>query len=97
MKVVFETQEITPEAAGNIYQLANKYCYVAIKSERYSSEELKAIEGKEFQAKGKSSSQELRGVLYVLFTQDNKGFETFDRFYKFHMDEEIDKFKNQIR
>ncbi len=98
MKVIFATQEVTPKAAGEIYQLSNKYCYIAIKAERFTDEELKAIEDADigFKAKGKSQSQQIRAVLYLLWQQDNKGYDTFDRYYKFRTDEDLRRYQNEI-
>lgn len=98
IKVIFATQEITPQKAGKLYELSNKYCVVAIKSQGFSDEELKAIENADidFQAKGKTLSQQLRSVLFINFEQNNEGFETFDRFYQFQMNQFIDNRKSKL-
>ncbi len=98
IKVIFATQEVTPEIAGGLYALSNKYCVIAVKVEGFRDEELKALQEADvgFRAKGKTLSQQLRGVLYVRFEKDPQGFKTFDRFYEFHMTQSIDNHKAEI-
>ena len=45
----------------------------------------------------KSPSQRLRGVLYNLFEQDDKGFDTFDHYYEDKMEKIINHYKKFIK
>lgn len=98
VKVVFVSQELTPETAGRLYGIRNTYCVAAIKSEGYSDEELKALEDfdSEFKVRGKSLSQQLRNALYVWHQQDPQGYDTFDRFYEHYMNQFIEHVKGKL-
>jgi len=98
LKLTFMSQELTPEIAGRVYEIRNQYCYMAVKAEGFSDEELKAIEEADTDFKtAKSPSQKLRGVLYRFFEQDPQGFSSFDRFYIHHLDQITEHYKGKLK
>lgn len=97
IRVAFGTQELMPSAAGDLFSLTNKSCYVAIKIENFRDEEKKVLDELKADEDGfKSPSQRLRGVLYRLFESKPDGFKTFALFYDSKMEQIINHLKNQI-
>jgi len=45
---------------------------------------------------GKTPSQRMRNVLFILYKQDHEGFKEFDGYYKTKMDKFIEELKNNI-
>ena len=98
LKVVFETNEVTPEQMTNIAKNLQQFGYLAFKKEAFNKQDTEILDSLDtkYQSKGKSHSQRLRNVLYVNFEQNNKGFKTFDEFYDSGMNTIIEYFKNKL-
>ena len=76
LKLVFETNEVTPEQMTNIAKNLQQFGYLAFKKEAFKQSDKDALESLDtkYESKGKSNSQRLRSVLYVMFEQNDKGF-----------------------
>lgn len=97
VKVVLGTQEMTPAKAGELLAFANKLvCVYVSPKETISQAELNQVDALDPEFKGKSQSQRLRGVLFVLWEKTNDGFTDFDAFYRYHTEQMIDSVKAKI-
>ena len=98
LKLVFETNEVTPEQMTNIAKNLQQFGFLAFKKESFKEPELDVIKDLDvgYRSKEKSKSKRLRNVLFVLSEQDDKGFKTFNDYYNFQMEEIINHFKNKI-
>ena len=98
LKIVFETNEVTPEQMTNIAQNLQQFGYLAFKKEAFIKSDTDVLDSLDtkYQDKGKSNSQRLRNVLFVKFEQDNKGFKTFNEFYNSEMSVIIEHFKSKL-
>lgn len=97
LKIVLGTHELTPEKAGKLFQLLNKYAYAAFKPEDFNKEELDAVEDlKTDDLDKKTLSQRTRSCLYVLYTKNSDGFDNFKDFYTNRMEQFIDSIKEEI-
>ena len=99
LKLVFETNEVTPEQMTNIAKNLQQFGYLAFKQEAFKQADTDVLNSldTEYQSKGKSNSQRLRSVLYVNFMGlDDKGFETFNEYYDSEMNKIIEHFKNKL-
>ena len=98
LKLVFETNEVTPEQMTNIAKNLQQFGYLAFKTELFKQKEIDSLDNLDtkYQSKGKSNSQRLRNVLFVKFEQDNNGFKTFNDFYDSEMNIIIEHFKNKL-
>ena len=98
LKLVFETNEPTPEQLAGIGQSAQQFGYVAFKTSPLKEAEKKAIEDAEDleEDSNKTPSKRLRSVLYVAFTNDNKGYQNFDSYYRGRMEEMINIIKSEL-
>lgn len=99
LKLTFGSQELTPSDAGNIMAIANSFCFLAIKPETFTPTEkelLEQIKADTLTNAAKTPSQRLRGVLYIAFTQNNEGFDSFDKFYTHKIEQMITHFKSKL-
>ena len=98
IKIVLGTNELTPEKVGGMFMLKNKLAYVAIKEANFQPDEIEALTDidEDLKSIGKTPSQRIRNVLFILFKQNNEGFDSFDSFYKFKMDKLIEHLKAKI-
>ena len=98
LKLVFETNEVTPEQMTNIAKNLQQFGYLAFKQENFNKSDTDTLDSLDtkYQSKGKSCSQRLRNVLFVKFEQDNNGFKTFNDFYDSEMNIIIEHFKNKL-
>jgi hypothetical protein len=94
-KVIFETQELTPEQFTDIGNSLQQFGYLAFKPEPFNTEEKEAIEDlkTDFNDNGKTPVQRLRSVLYLLFKAKPEGYEDFQLYYNFKMEKAINHYK----
>jgi len=82
IKVTFGTQEMSPSDAAQVFQLNQRFCYIAIKEESFQQDELDNIDSiKTDLESNKTPSQRLRGILYINYQQDTEGFKEFMTYY----------------
>ncbi len=92
----FVTQEQTPHQVANIANYYNKYGYLMFKEE-VTTEDKQMMDNLDTELNGgKTPSQRLRGVLYISWQQDNKGYRDFKDFYKAKMEGLIMKLKEEL-
>ena len=95
--ITLGTSELTPDKAGQIFSLNNKYVYTAIKVENFLTNEIDLF--KELKAEDKeikNPSKRLRNVFYRVWEADKQGFEDFDSYYLNQMEKLITHFKNKL-
>ena len=92
VKLSFVTPELRPSEAGACIALHGKNVTVSIVPEDTAPEALVKVDT---DRGGKTPSQRLRNVLYILFTQTKPGC-TFDEFYIRQYDVVIDTYKAQL-
>lgn len=97
-KIVFETNELTPEQLTGIGMNINKFGYLAFKETPFKDKEREVLEQltPDYNDTGKSPSQRLRGVLYRVWELDKEGYEDYNRYYDFHMEKIITHFKTKL-
>jgi isopentenyldiphosphate isomerase len=97
IKVTFGTQELTPVDAAQVFQLNQRFCYIAIKEESFQQEELDNIDSiKTDLESNKTPSQRLRGILYISYQQNDEGFKDFMTYYISKMDKLCEHFKSKL-
>lgn len=97
-KLVFGTQELTPEEIGKIGGAQNNVCFLAINPNPFTSEQEKIVSQTkaELAEEGKSPSQRLRGVLFVAWKNDSMGYDNFHDYYIVQMEKIISHFKSKL-
>jgi hypothetical protein len=99
LKLVFGTQEPTPNEAGALMGIANSFCFLAIKKEDFTATEkelMEQIKADQMTNTAKTPSQRLRSVLFVSWKNNNEGFDKFDLFYTHKIEQIIDHMKSKL-
>lgn len=96
--LTFQTNEVTPLQAGNLQQLVQEFCYLAIKKEPFSRKEIDLINDlrSDYQDMSKTPAQRLRAVLFLNWKQNNEGYEDFQFFYNFVLEGLINHYKSLL-
>lgn len=90
------TQELSPEKAGEIFTLNQKLATVYISIADISNEDIEIIDSIEPDLPGKSPSERMRNVLYLMWKDKPEGFKDQTTHYLHYMDRMIDKLKTQL-
>ena len=98
LKLVFETQEPTPEQMADIQKATMNAGYLAFNIDPFSSSQEKFLIELEvdYDDPKKTPSKRLRGVLYRNFEQDDKGYKNFEDYYRSQMETIIVHFKGKL-
>lgn len=97
VSVTIGSQELTPSKAGELLSMANKLVCVYISpKETMKQAEIDQVDQMDPEFPGRSQSQRIRNVLFVLWEKKSEGFKDFDSFYRFKTEAIIDNFKSQI-
>jgi hypothetical protein len=97
-KITFGTNELSPEQVAELSAANQDQVFVAIKRDELKQKEVDSLEvlESEYEDKGKTQAQRIRGVLFLLWSQDKEGFETFEPYYKNKTEKYIEHLKNKI-
>lgn len=98
LKIVFESQEPSPDQIIQVAKNVQGFGYLAFKKDDFKQAEIDALEGlkADYEDKGKSKSQRLKAVLYRVWEQKPQGYDVFDDFYNARMEKLINHFKNGL-
>ena len=98
VKLVFFTQELTPENLIGIASNIQRFGYLAFKEDKFKDNEKKLLEGlkSDFDDNKLSKGQRLRNVFYRCWEQQPEGYKDFNLYYEFQMEKIIDHFKNKL-
>lgn len=97
VKLTLGTQELSPSKAGEAFTLLNKMAMCYLSAKEVNQREIDQVDKLEPEFGGKSQSQRLRNVLFLLHQQDNEGFSQFDAFYKFKTEQIIEHYKTKLQ
>ncbi len=97
-KIIFGTQELTPKEIGELGQMQQSICFLAINPNPFSSEQIEIVENTkaELADDGKTPSQRLRGVLFVNWKTNPEGYEIFNDYYISKYEKLINHFKSKL-
>ena len=97
-KVTFETNELSPELVSELSQNLQQFGYLAFKKEDFTSQEIGIMNNlkTDFDDVGKSPSQRLRAVLYVMWKRNNERYELFTDFYTAKIEKVINHYKTKL-
>ena len=95
--VNIHTQEIPAKDMTKLFQLKGQSGYMVFKPAKITLSDIANIpkEVKEFKT-DKSPSKRLRAVLFVLWNTTTSKKESFDSFYKRHMEALINQYKDRL-
>lgn len=98
LKIVFETNEPTPEQFIGIANNLQQFGYLAFKNEPFKAKEIEMMESLEsdFEDTSKTPSKRLRAVLYKCFENEAEGYQDFQLYYNFKIENIIKHFKSKL-
>lgn len=98
LKLTFETLELNPQDLFGLIENTGSFGYLAFKREPFSEEEKKMMESlkTDYDDTGKTSSQRLRSVLFLMWKKDNEGFDSSVKHYEHHMEKLLNHFKSKL-
>ena len=98
LKLVFHTNEPTPQQFLDIATSTQQFGYLAFKKDSFKQAQIDALNDLEsdYEDKGKTPAKRLRGILYIHYTNNDKGFKSFSNYYDAEMEKIITHFKNKI-
>lgn len=97
-KLVLGTQELTPKDAAELFTLNNSLAYCYISPKRIESDIMNEIDSASVNIVDtiKSPSKRLKSVFYLLWKQDNEGYEDSELYYRNKMEKLIDFYKEKL-
>ena len=90
------TQELTPEKAGDIFNLNGKFGFAYLSANEIEVEEQELIDDLEPDMPTKSPAQRLRGVLYLMWKNNPEGYQDHNLHYLHYIEEIITKYKLRL-
>lgn len=100
VKLTFVTQELPPKDAGQLFALQNELVGLGIARNELTDDDVKLLRESKFGVDAipnqKSQSKRIRDVLYVLWRQNNEGFETSEAYYNHKTNEILNHLKSKI-
>jgi hypothetical protein len=97
VKITLGTQELSQGKAGELFALLNNIAVTYISPKEVSQKEIDQVDKIDPEFEGKTQSQRIRGVLFILWQQNPEGFRDFDQYYKRKTEGIIDDLKAQIK
>tara|TARA_R110000868_G_scaffold239877_1_gene494374 strand:+ start:3529 stop:3882 length:354 start_codon:yes stop_codon:yes gene_type:complete len=97
-KLTLGTNELAPSEIGLIGSMQNQVCFIAINPDPFTSEQKEIIitTKAELSETGKTPSQRLRGVLFINWQHDKKGYDQFHDYYLTEMEKIITHYKSKL-
>ncbi len=97
-KLVLGTQELSPKDATELFTLNSALAYCCISPKPIQSDVIAEIEkaSAEIVDTIKSPSTRLRSVFYLLWKQDNEGYEDSELYYRNKMEKVIEFYKEKL-
>jgi len=96
VKLTIGTQELSQGKAGEVFSLMNKLACIYICEKEIDSKEIDQVDKIDPELQGKTQSQRIRNVLFLLFKQGNEGFKDFDSYYKSKTEMYIEHLKSKL-
>ncbi len=100
VKITFGTQELRGKDAAKLLDLQNELVTLGIAEKGLTDKEIQTLQeaksGLDDVPNGKSSSQRLRGALYVYYTQNETPFDDFQLFYNNYIEKIINNVKSKL-
>lgn len=98
LKIEFETNELTPEQYAEISRHIQTFGFLAFKKDEFKSEQIQLLSDTkvDYDDTTKTPSKRLRDVLFIAWKQSNCGYENFEDYYRYHMENFINHIKSKL-
>jgi hypothetical protein len=97
VKITLGTQELSPAAAGQLFQYMNALAATYICKKGIDQKEIDQVDQLKPDIQGKTQSQRIRSVLFLCFQQNNEGFKDFDSYYQNKTEKYIEHLKGKLQ
>jgi hypothetical protein len=94
--ITLGTQELSPDKAGEIFNLNGQILTAYFTHALPNDEEIEIIDSIEPDMPGKSPSQRLRSIFYLMWKSNNEGFKDKNLHYIHYMEKIIDHYKTKL-
>lgn len=97
-KVMFVTNELTPDQSASMNENLSQFGYLAFKRDEFKTDEIKILKDlkADFEIEHKTPGQRLRAVLYKNWEQKNEGYKEFPKYYEYKMERIINHYKSKL-
>lgn len=96
VKITLGTQELSPSKAGELFDMMNKVAFTYINAKEIDQKDIDQVDKLDPEIPGKTQSQRIRNVLFILWQQGNEGFKDFQSYYVSKTERFIEELKMQI-
>lgn len=97
MKFTIYCQELPPDKAGKLMSFNESVVNLAINPNPFRTEQIKMLAAIKASGDiGKTPSERLHSVLYVLWKNEPQGYEDFNLYYEYKMNQIINHFKSKL-
>lgn len=97
VSVCVETNELSPAKAGELFSFRKKVVMMYLSpKEVVTQKELDQVNSIDVEFQGKTQSQRMRAVLYILHQQQPEGYQKFEDFYRFKTEQIIEHLKSKL-
>ena len=98
IKLVFETQELRPADVGILFSYHQSLGFLAFNPQTFDKNQVELIEKLEVKEldNEKSSAKRMRNTLFRLWEENKNGYDDFNLFYKYRMNNLIEMLKNEF-
>lgn len=98
VSVAVETNELSPGKAGELFSLRNKVAMMYLSpKDVITQKEMKQVEEIDVDiSAGKTQSQRIRAVLFLLHQQNNEGYKDFKDYYQAKTERIIEHLKTKL-
>lgn len=91
------TQEMSPDKAGELFGMNGKLVTAYLSNQEVTKTDQEVIDSIELDLPGKSPSQRLRSVLYLMWKDTPEGFKDQNLHYIHHMEKIIEHYKSKLK
>lgn len=92
----FHTQELSAQEKAIAFNYQGQFGWILFKATEHNTDDIKELEAVRKDIGGKSPSQRLRSVLYVLYTQKGDESISFEQFYIKQIEKVIEAIKARL-
>lgn len=97
LKITIGCQEVSQGKAGELFALNGKLAAVYVSpKESIPQKDLDQVDSVDVDLPGKTQSQRMRSVLFILYEQSNEGYKDFQSYYRAKTEAIINELKNGI-
>ena len=97
VSLTVETNELSPSKAGELFSFRKKVVMMYLSpKETIPQKEIDQINNLDADVQGKSQSQRIRAIYYLLHQQDSEGYKTFPEYYQAKTEKIIEHLKSKL-